>query len=52
VRRLLDHGADPDLRDDEGRTPLDLCRLGDTAGHREVEAILTPRESPAARDVD
>ena len=52
VRRLLDHGADPDLRDDEGRTPLDLCRLGDTAGHREVEAILTSRESPAARDAD
>lgn len=40
VRRLLAHGADPLLADDEGRTPLDLCRLGDTPRHREVEAIL------------
>jgi uncharacterized protein len=44
VRRLLAHGADPRLRDDEGRTPLDLCRpphrSGDHPGHGEVEAIL------------
>jgi len=40
VRRLLAHGADPSLPDDEGRTPLDLSRLGDTPAHREVEAIL------------
>src|SRR5262245_23587596 len=40
VRRLLVHGADPSLPDDEGRTPLDLSRLGDTPAHREVEAIL------------
>jgi ankyrin repeat protein len=42
VRRLLAHGADPTLRDEQGRTPLDLCRAGDSAGHREVEAILEP----------
>jgi ankyrin repeat protein len=44
VGRLLAHGADPRLRDDEGRTPLDLCRpphrSGDRGGHAEVEAIL------------
>lgn len=40
VRRLLEHGADPGLRDEQGRTPLDLCRAGTTPGHREVEAIL------------
>jgi uncharacterized protein len=39
VRRLLAHGADPDLTDDQGRTPLALCRLG---GHEAVEAILAP----------
>jgi ankyrin repeat protein len=42
VGRLLAHGADPRLRDDHGRTPLDLCRAGTTPGHREVEAILAP----------
>jgi ankyrin repeat protein len=42
VRRLLDHGADPNLRDERGRTPLDLCRDG---GHDEVEAILAPLTS-------
>jgi hypothetical protein len=46
VRRLLAHGADPALRDPEGRTPLDLCRSErnrhvDTRGHDEVEALLT-----------
>ncbi len=42
IRRLLAHGAEPSLRDEQGRTPLDLCRAGKTPGHREVEAILTP----------
>ncbi len=46
VRRLLEHGADPDLRDPEsGLTPLALCRRSraggsDTPGHAEVESIL------------
>jgi uncharacterized protein len=46
VRRLLEHGADPDLRDPEsGLTPLALCRRSrasgsDSPGHREVETIL------------
>ena len=45
VVRLLAHGADPALRDAEGRTPLDLCRSGrsryvDTRGHDEVAVLL------------
>src|SRR5262249_24857168 len=39
-------GADPNLRDDEARTPLDLCRQGRRGDDRperdEVEAILAP----------
>jgi ankyrin repeat protein len=43
VRRLVDHGADPNLRDDEGLTALDRCRRSsDGAGHAEVVAILEP----------
>jgi ankyrin repeat protein len=37
VRRLLEHGADPNLRDREGRTALDWC-----SGHEQVDAILRP----------
>ena len=48
VRRLLQHGADASLRDDEGRTPLDLARTGATTGHREVEAILAQLAPGAA----
>lgn len=50
VRRLLAHGADPNLRDEQGRTALDLCRPGhrdlDSTGHGEVEAILKPVTAP------
>lgn len=46
VRRLLEHGADPNLRDKDGLTALDWCRPGrrclDGPGHREAEAILEP----------
>jgi ankyrin repeat protein len=46
VRRLLAHGADPNLRDSRGRTALDLCRPEhrylDGPGHEEVAAILEP----------
>lgn len=50
VRRLLDHGADPDLQDPEQhRTALELCRTDPryaaSAGHAEVEAILAPLTS-------
>lgn len=50
VRRLLEHGADPNLRDEEGRTPLDLCQSGDrsprSADHDEVDRILRPLATP------
>ena len=47
VRRLLGHGADPNLRDPvHHRTPLEECqppnRYMDGRGHAEVEAILRP----------
>jgi hypothetical protein len=51
VRRLLAHGADPNLRDESGRTPLELARQGRAGGggpgHDEVEAILAPLTSDA-----
>jgi len=43
VRRLLAHGANPNLRDPEHhRTPLEESQRGDSPGHREAEAILRP----------
>ena len=43
VRRLLTHGADPNLRDPRHhRTPLQECQPARSPGHREVEAILGP----------
>ena len=46
VRRLLERGADPNLRDEHGHTALDLCqpahRYLDNPGHDEVDAILRP----------
>jgi hypothetical protein len=46
VRRLLSHGADPQLRDEQGHTALDLCQQGyrylDNPGHDEVDEILRP----------
>ena len=43
VRRLLAHGADPNLRDPEHHsTPLQECQPADSPGLREVEAILQP----------
>jgi hypothetical protein len=43
VRRLLAHGADPNLRDPRHhRTPLEESQKGASSGHREVEAILQP----------
>jgi len=44
VKALLRHGANPDLRDEEGKTPLDKARERIDEGHREVTAIL---QSPA-----
>ena len=43
VRRLLTHGADPNLRDPtHHRTPLEEAQNGDSPGYREVEALLRP----------
>jgi hypothetical protein len=43
VRRLLAHGADPNLRDPQHhRTPLEECQPADNPAHREIEAILRP----------
>ncbi|MBW0103631.1 ankyrin repeat domain-containing protein [Pseudonocardia sp. KRD291] len=52
VRRLLEHGADPGLRDGVGRTALDLCRIGhrehpDADGYAEVEALLVSLTEPS-----
>lgn len=44
ARVLLRHGANPDLRDEDGKTPLDKARERSDEGHREVASIL---QSPA-----
>jgi ankyrin repeat protein len=48
VGHLLARGADPNLKDENGNPPLDLCRRArreheDHTGHDQVEAILAPR---------
>ncbi|XP_037958310.1 E3 ubiquitin-protein ligase Ufd4 isoform X2 [Teleopsis dalmanni] len=46
---LLKYGAYPDLRDEDGKTPLDKARERSDDGHREVAAILqSPGEWMAA----
>ena len=40
VKILLRHGANPDLRDEEGKTPLDKARERGEENHREVVQIL------------
>jgi uncharacterized protein len=43
VRRLLAHGADPNLRDPRHhKTPPEECQPATSPGHREVEVILGP----------
>lgn len=37
---LLKHGANPDLRDEDGKTALDKARERSDEGHREVASIL------------
>lgn len=37
---LLKHGANPDLRDEDGKTPLDKARERIDEGHRECASIL------------
>uniref|UniRef100_A0A0M3JKI3 E3 ubiquitin-protein ligase HECTD1 (inferred by orthology to a human protein) n=1 Tax=Anisakis simplex TaxID=6269 RepID=A0A0M3JKI3_ANISI len=41
---LLRNGANPDLRDEEGKTALDKARERSEEGHQQVAAIL---ESPS-----
>uniref|UniRef100_K1RA79 E3 ubiquitin-protein ligase n=1 Tax=Magallana gigas TaxID=29159 RepID=K1RA79_MAGGI len=40
VKTLLRYGANPDLRDEDGKTPLDKARERGDEGHREVISIL------------
>lgn len=50
---LLRYGANPDLRDEDGKTPLDKARERGDEGHREVISILqSPGEwmVPVGRD--
>lgn len=53
VRRLVEHGADPNLRDEHGHSALDLCqpsrRYLSNPGHDEVDAILRPLTRSAER---
>ena len=43
VRRLLAHGADPNLRDPRHNTkPLEESQRENSPGHREAGAILRP----------
>jgi len=37
---LSQAGANPELRDEDGKTPLDKARERNDEGHREVIAIL------------
>jgi ankyrin repeat protein len=55
VTRLLALGADPNLRDRDGHTPLDQCRLGragqpEGSEHAQVEALLVPLTEPDRAD--
>ncbi|XP_052267734.1 E3 ubiquitin-protein ligase HECTD1-like isoform X2 [Dreissena polymorpha] len=53
VKTLLRFGANPDLRDEDGKTPLDKARERSDEGHREVIQILqSPGEwmVPVPRD--
>lgn len=51
VRRLLAHGADPNLRDPKhNTTPLEESQRENSPGHREAAAILRPlthKDTPA-----
>ena len=40
MQTLLRHGANPDLRDEDGKTPMDKARERNDEGHREVVHIL------------
>lgn len=49
----MKHGANPDLRDEDGKTPLDKARERQDEGHREVAAMLqSPGEWMAPGEKD
>jgi len=53
VQVLLRYGANPDLRDEDGKTPLDKARERQDEGHREVAAMLqSPGEWMTPPDKD
>lgn len=43
ARLLLENGANPELRDEEGKTPLEKARERHEEGHKQVARLL---ESP------
>ena len=52
IRRLLGRGADPKMRDDDGRTALDVSRAnGDVIGHANAE-VVDALSSELARQKD
>ncbi|XP_069118347.1 E3 ubiquitin-protein ligase HECTD1-like isoform X3 [Argopecten irradians] len=54
VKTLLRYGANPDLRDEDGKTPLDKARERGDEGHREViQTLQSPAEwmVPVNREV-
>jgi ankyrin repeat protein len=53
IEVLLDHGADPDVRDDNGLTPLDwLARASKSIDRDAVRGLLQPARARSARAAD
>lgn len=49
---LLRFGANPDLRDEDGKTPLDKARERIDEGHREVSVVALKMENFVSQKVD
>jgi E3 ubiquitin-protein ligase HECTD1 len=50
VKILLRYGADPELRDEEGKTPLDKARERDEDSHRDCVQILQQSSNQLLKD--